>query len=414
MSKPSPSNQQQQQTSLSNEPTIITILSYNVNWGYFRERCKSGCNLLRDVAKLDADIVCLQETTYVTEEQCSAEYNDADISDLYDHQYFFNCESHMAGGIAILCRKGKFALEQFHIQNFNGAEQTRTLKELQQEQQDNKSTKKPQAEAQNNDAAAKPSYVSSVPAGIVLFQPQHENSTFPILVAQVRHIATGKLIMIANCHLRPPISLEDNASILNHASAYFSTDGVRLEETKQVLAKMKDLEQQQLRQHLQQQIQQPSNNKNNNKNNNKKKNSSNAQLGMLPAQIILGDMNEGLHGSSWQYLGKQKYEDVTYKYNGNATTWIWPVWGGYSMKGFYDHIFYMPMEQQQQQKQQNKKESSWSSSPAEQTGDAEPLDELDAAVAAAPRVQLKPTACKIYSDMDTSDHYPVLAAFELL
>lgn len=243
----SSSRKEEQEQQLNPNSLRFKLLSYNVNFGFFMERCKSALQILEITRKIDADIVCFQETTKVTEDYCKQLF----AKDLYPHQYFYNHGGHLAGGISILCKKD-FVLKK-----------------------------------------------------VDLLKPVAEDSKFPILIAQVSHVPSLKSFMVVGVHLRPPISLESgHDGYLDHAKAYFTTDHVRLAETKELLAEI-------------------------------------AKRATMPV-VICGDFNEGCYGSSWKLLRTKDvgYEDAIYQHKGNKTTWYWPLWGSLGPTGFYDHIFF--------------------------------------------------------------------------
>ena len=135
---------------------------------------------------------------------------------------------------------------------------------------------------------------------------------FDQLAALIRRKTDGKLIRLINVHLRPPLPMaqSEGSGVFASLKVYFSTSpDVHRSEIEYCLGHVR------------------------------------REYPDAHATVLAGDFNEGSKGGVG-YLLELGFSTVLHRVAGNATTWYWPVIGGMSIFGQYDHIFFQDSELQ--------------------------------------------------------------------
>jgi len=288
----------------------VTVLSFNVNYGNFLElNTQGGQAVLNSIRDIDADIVCLQESNANTEVMCRQQFCKysgtasgtvpAQLLEFEDLKNMGSLYQSKATAMQVAAAGKNYSNDNSNSQQ----EQQQLLYSI-----DVNSSLYPNMIFYTDHMYYGAGIAVMTKAHWKLSQehfyiPQVEGSYFPVLVVKCTHTVTGRELVIANVHLRPPLAFGHNSSIWDHLSAYLvKTNTVRKNEIDSVLQKCKPT-------------------------------------------IICGDFNEGVWGGAWNALRDKNitysYEDAPYQFEGNKRTWFWPVVGqSIGAVGFYDHIFY--------------------------------------------------------------------------
>lgn len=226
------------------------MVTYNVNFGTFwKGPCRGPLpaqaeSVLTAVRQSNADVVLLQETNAGWE--CAFE----SLRDMFPYQHFHNDTSrYYAAGSAVL------------------AASSITVEQVQ------------------------------------LSVPEAKNVFFAGMVVQA--LFMGRPLDIANVHLRPPLSMGDEAGgVFGNGWVWWDVaPEIHQLEVEYYLSKLRP----------------------------------------DALQLVVGDFNEGSYGGAYQSLARQGWTNAL-DASSVRTTWEWPLVGSLGVWGSYDHVFCRPSQ----------------------------------------------------------------------